>query len=214
MCRGFLYRLTNEIKLYGHISCNTRMLGAMKDGDLILDLFEELTGARVYHMYIYPGGVRRDLPEGFLERVSSLLVYMKKRLKDYDDIFINNASFKKRAIGVGVISKEEAIVNGYVGQVLRACGIKADVRKDAPYLVYDELEFEVPTQTAGDVYARALVRRDEMDQSIHILEQVVEKMPDGEVMIKMPTHTNGSLLKTGIVNEDVIIIFESFFHID
>jgi len=169
---------------------------AIADRDLILDLFEELTGARVYHMYIYPGGVRRDLPEGFLERVSKLLVYMKKRLKDYDDIFINNASFKNRAIGVGVISKVEAIKNGYVGQVLRGCGIKADVRKDAPYLVYDELDFEVPTRTEGDVYARALVRRDEMDQSIHILEQVVEKMPkDGVLMTKIPGHRKFKLPK-------------------
>jgi len=168
---------------------------AIADRDLILDLFEELTGARVYHMYIAPGGVRRDLPDGFLNKVSKLLVYMKKRLKDYDDIFINNSSFKNRAIGVGIISKEEAIANGYVGQVLRGCGIKADVRKDAPYFVYDDLEFEVPTQTAGDVYARALVRRDEMDQSINILEQVVKKIPEGKVMIKMPTHRKLKLPK-------------------
>ncbi len=168
---------------------------AIADRDLILDLFEELTGARVYHMYIYPGGVRRDLPEGFLGRVSTLLNYMKKRLKEYDDVFINNASFKNRAIGVGVISQEEAIANGYVGQVLRACGVEADVRKDAPYLVYESLDFKVPTQTAGDVYARALVRRAEMDESVHILEQVVEMMPEGDVMIKMPTHRKFKLPK-------------------
>ena len=168
---------------------------AIADRDLILDLFEELTGARVYHMYVYPGGVRRDLPEGFLQKVEKLLIYMKKRLLDYDDIFINNASFKTRAIGVGVIKKEEAIKNGYVGQALRGCGVKADVRKDAPYLVYDELDFEVPTQEAGDVYARALVRRAEMDQSIHILEQVIAKMPEGSVMNKLPTHRKFKLPK-------------------
>ena len=161
---------------------------AIADRDLILDLFEELTGARVYHMYVYPGGVRRDLPDNFLDKLSKLLIYMEKRLKDYDDIFIKNASFKKRAIGVGVVQKDEAVQNGYVGQVLRACGIKADVRKDTPYLVYDKLEFEVPTQTDGDVYARALVRRAEMDESIKILKQVISHMPDGEVMIKMPTY--------------------------
>lgn len=169
---------------------------AIADRDLILDLFEELTGGRVYHMYIYPGGVRRDLPIGFLEKVSNLLEYLKKRLQDYDDIFINNASFKNRAIGVAIVQKEEAIKNGYVGQILRGCGIKADVRKDAPYLVYDELDFEVPIQEAGDVYARALVRRDEMAQSVHILEQVVAKMPkDGEIMTKLPTHRRFKLPK-------------------
>ncbi len=169
---------------------------AIADRDLILDLFEELTGGRVYHMYIYPGGVRRDLPEGFLDRVSRLLEYLKKRLLDYDDIFINNATFRARAIGVGVVKKEEAIKNGYVGQILRGCGVKADVRKDTPYLVYDELDFEVPTQEAGDVYARALVRRDEMAQSVKILEQVVDKMPEvGEIMTKLPTHRRFKLPK-------------------
>ena len=168
---------------------------AIADRDLILDLFEELTGARVYHMYIYPGGVRRDLPKDFLQRVQKLLKYLKTRLKTYDDIFINNASFKSRAIGVGVVTKEEALANGYVGQVLRGCGVMADVRKDAPYLVYDELDFEIPTQNSGDVYARALVRRAEMDQSIHILEQVCQKMPEGEIMAKIPAHRKFKLPK-------------------
>lgn len=168
---------------------------AIADRDRILDLFEELTGGRVYHMYIYPGGVRRDLPEGFLQKVSNLIEYLKKRLKDYDDIFFNNASFKNRAIGVGIVNKDEALKNAYVGQVLRGCGLKVDVRKDAPYLVYDELDFEVPTQEAGDVYARALVRRAEMDQSLHLLEQVVAKMPEGAIMTKLPTHRKFKLPK-------------------
>ncbi len=168
---------------------------AIADRDLILDLFEELTGARVYHMYIYPGGVRRDLPEGFLQRVSELMIYLDKRLKLYDDIFINNASFKNRAIGVGVVNAKNALEQGFVGQVLRGCGIKADVRKDAPYLIYDKLEFDIPTQQAGDVYARALVRRAEMDQSIHILGQVIEQMPQGDIMLKMPTHRKFKLPK-------------------
>jgi len=168
---------------------------AIADRDLILDLFEALTGARVYHMYIYPGGVRRDLPDGFLKRLQKLLVYLKKRLNDYDDIFFNNASFKNRAVGVGIITKDEALKNGYVGQILRACGIDADVRKDRPYLIYDELEFDIPTQSEGDVYARALVRREEMNQSIRILEQILQKMPEGEIMSKLPTHRKLKLPK-------------------
>jgi len=168
---------------------------AIADRDLILDLFEELTGGRVYHMYVYPGGVRRDLPDGFLQRLEKVLKHFKNRLKEYDNIFINNASFKARAIGVGVVSPEECVKNGYVGQVLRGCGIQADVRKDAPYLVYDKLDFEVPIAQGGDVYARALVRRAEMDQSIHILEQVISKMPEGEIMVKMPTHRKFKLPK-------------------
>ncbi len=168
---------------------------AIADRDLILDLFEELTGARVYHMYIYPGGVRRDLPSGFLEKLSKLLKYMKTRLKDYDDIFINNSSFKNRSTGVGVISQDEAIKNGYVGQILRACGVETDVRKDSPYLIYDELDFTIPIQTAGDVYARALVRKEEMNQSVYILEQIIQKIPNGDIMVKMPTHRKLKLPK-------------------
>lgn len=169
---------------------------AVADRDLILDLFEELTGGRVYHMYVYPGGVRRDLPDGFLERVEGVLEHFKKRLLEYDAIFFNNASFKARAIGMGVVNPDEAVQNGFVGQALRGCGIKADVRKDAPYLIYDKLDFEVPTQQAGDVYARALVRRAEMDQSIHILEQVIAKMPEeGAIMTKIPTHRKFKLPK-------------------
>jgi NADH-quinone oxidoreductase subunit D len=168
---------------------------AMADRDLILDLFEELTGGRVYHMYIYPGGVRRDLPEGFLDRVQKVLSHFKKRLKEYDDIFINNASFKARAKGVGVIDRDDCIKNGYVGQVVRGCGIEADVRRDRPYLIYDKLDFEIPTQDGGDVYARALVRRAEMDQSIYILEQLIADMPKGEIMTKIPTHRKFKLPK-------------------
>lgn len=168
---------------------------AIADRDLILDLFEELTGARVYHMYIYPGGVRRDLPQGFLKKVSQLLTYFKTRLPEYDAIFLENASFKARAKNVGVIQKEEAIKNGYVGQVLRACGIAADVRKDAPYLDYKNIDFEVPTQTEGDVYARALVRKEEMNQSVKILEQIVAKMPEGAFNTKLPTHRKFKLKK-------------------
>ena len=79
--------------------------------------------------------------------------------------------------------------------MLRGCGIKADVRKDAPYLIYDELDFEIPTQETGDVYARALVRREEMTQSIYILEQIISKIPEGEIMSKLPTHRKLKLPK-------------------
>ena len=124
----------------GSIGLGTIGQWSVYDRDLILDLFEELTGGRVYHMYIYPGGVRRELPDGFLDRLSELLDYLEKRLPLYDSVFFDNATFKKRAIGTGVVSRDEALKNGYVGQALRGCGIKRDVRKDNPYLVYDELD--------------------------------------------------------------------------
>ncbi|KIM08473.1 MAG: NADH-quinone oxidoreductase subunit D [Sulfurovum sp. PC08-66] len=175
------------------------------DRDLILDLFEELTGGRVYHMYIYPGGVRRELPNGFLEKLAQLLDYLERRLLDYDGIFFENSTFKKRAIGVGVVNRDEALKNGYVGQVLRGCGIERDVRRDNPYLVYDKLDFEIPTYEGCDVYSRALVRRGEMVESIKILRQVIAQMPsEGAIMQKLPKHRKFKLPK-----EDIFVATES-----
>jgi NADH-quinone oxidoreductase subunit D len=162
---------------------------AVADRDLLLDLFEELTGARVYHMYIIPGGVRNDLPQGFLERLEDFLDYFEKRLSEYDKIIFNNAVFKHRTIGIGIVNRDTALQNGVVGPVLRACGIAHDVRKEQPYLKYDQLQFEVPVQTQGDVYARAMVRRAEMQQTINILRQIIAKMPQqGDVNVKLKKH--------------------------
>ncbi|MCF7992849.1 MAG: NADH-quinone oxidoreductase subunit D [Thiohalocapsa sp.] len=161
---------------------------AVGERDFILDLFEALSGGRVYHMYIYPGGVKRDLPEGLLERLSDLLDRLEQRLPEYDRVFFDNAAVRKRLQNVGVVDADEAIVNGYCGPVLRGCGIARDVRRDAPYLVYDQLEFDIPTETGCDAYARALVRRAEMYQSIRILRQVIARMPPGEFQCKLPRH--------------------------
>ena len=164
---------------------------AIADRDFMLDLFEELTGGRVYHMYIYPGGVRRDLPTGFLERLSNLLDYYETRLPEYDRVFFFNSIFRKRAEGAGVIDAQTALRYGIVGPTLRACGFAEDVRKNAPYEKYGELEFDIPTQTSGDVYGRALVRREEIKQSIRILRQIIEMMPkDGDIQVKLPRHRN------------------------
>ncbi len=160
------------------------------DRDYILDLFEELTGGRVYHMYIWAGGVRRDLPEGFADKVLRTMDYLESRLPDYDNLMFNNAIFQKRAKGVGVIPKEKALEWGVVGPPLRGCGIKHDVRIDEPYEVYDKLNFIVPTYEGGDVWARAMVRRQEFEQSISIIRQVIEKMPKGEYYNKVPNPLN------------------------
>ncbi len=165
------------------------------DRDYILDLFEELTGGRVYHMYIWPGGVRRDLPEGFLDRLARFLDYMEERLQDYDRLMFENSIFQKRAQGVGFIDKDKAIEWGVVGPVLRGCGFARDVRKDEPYEVYDKLEFDIPTAEGGDIWARALVRRQEFAQSIRILRQVIDKIPSGPVYNKIPNPLKWKLPK-------------------
>ena len=156
------------------------------DRDRILDLFEELTGGRVYHIYMMPGGVRRDLPDGFKKRVIDVMDYIESRLPDYDNLMFENKIFHKRAKGVGVLTQEQAVNWGATGSVLRATGISSDVRKDDPYEIYDKLDFEIPTMTEGDAYARAIVRRLELEQSISIVRQVIDKIPAGPVWNKLP----------------------------
>jgi len=189
----------------GSVGLGTVAQWSIYDRDLILDLFEELTGGRVYHMYIYPGGVRRELPDGFLERLGKVLDHIEEKMPQYDALFFENSTFKKRAIGVGIIDKDLALKEGLVGQALRGCGIKRDVRKDNPYLVYDELDFDIPTFEGCDVYARAMVRRAEIKESVKILRQVIQKMPkEGEIMQKIPKHR-----KFKIPKDDILVSTES-----
>jgi NADH-quinone oxidoreductase subunit D len=159
---------------------------AMYHRDLVLDLFEELTGARVYHIYIWPGGVRRDLPKGFKNKVLSTLHTIGSSVPDYDATFFNNRLFYERAKEIGKITEEEAKKLGATGQILRATGMNFDIRKVEPYAVYDRVDFEIPTRQDGDAYSRVWLIRDEMIQSVHIVMQCLEKMPEGEVYNRIP----------------------------
>ncbi len=155
--------------------------------DYILDLFEELTGGRVYHIYIQPGGVRHDMPEGFLGRLELVLQKTEKLLGDVEKVMFNNAVFKSRAKGLGVIPNEWIEPFSITGTTARASGSTLDVRKDHPYLIYDQLDFEVNTGTAGDVYERTLLRLKECYTSIDLLRQISKKMPKtGSVRTHIP----------------------------
>lgn len=156
------------------------------DRDRIMELFEELTGGRVYHIYQLPGGVRRDFPDGFKRRVLEVMDYIESRLPDYDKLALYNSLFIKRATGIGALTKDQAIAWGVTGPNLRACGVEADVRKDDPYEVYERLDFDIPIMTEGDAYARIMVRRKEIEQSIRIVRQIIDKIPSGPVWNKIP----------------------------
>ncbi|MCK5716901.1 MAG: NADH-quinone oxidoreductase subunit D [Thiomargarita sp.] len=164
----------------------SNMFWGITDRDYILDLFEELTGARIYHMFITPGGVRRDVPNGFLDKLSHLLDYLEARLPDYDDLFFNNPVFHKRAEGIGALTQEQALDWGVTGPNLRACGLPFDVRRDDPYLIYKHLEFEIPTEKGGCILARTMVRRSEIIESIKILRQIITRMPKGSIRCALP----------------------------
>jgi len=155
--------------------------------DLMLDRFEEMTGARIYHMFILPGGVRGHLPEGFATRIEEVLQTAERYLADVDRAMFTNAVFKARTKGVGVINPALFEPYGVTGPNARAGGVAKDLRKDAPYLVYDRLDFEVVTETASDIWARAMVRRRDIDVSIALIRQILAEMPkDGPVMAKLP----------------------------
>lgn len=185
-----LSRVAAHLFTFGGHAATTGMYSNMfwgvADRDVILDLFEELTGGRVYSIYNIPGGVRRELPDGFLERVSNTLDYIESRLPDYDNLFFTNQIFINRARGVGVMNQEQALDWGVTGPNLRATGLAFDVRRDDPYLVYDQIEFDIPTEEAGDAWARTLVRRQELLQSIRILRQVIKALPDIGGPIRCP----------------------------
>lgn len=155
--------------------------------DYILDLFEELTGGRIYHMYIIPGGVRADLPEGFKERLEAVLQKVEKLLGEIDLAMFSNAVFKSRAKGLGVIPRDMIDRYGITGPNARAAGFTRDTRKDEPYLGYDELDFEVVTHTDSDAYARAWVRFQEMYQSVSLIRQIAGRIGEGgEIHTKLP----------------------------
>lgn len=147
--------------------------------DYVLDLFEELTGGRIYHMYIIPGGVRGDLPEGFTGRAFKVMDKVEKLLDDIERVMFNNAVFKKRAKGLGVLPQEMIDRFGITGPNARAAGIARDIRKDQPYLFYGDLDFEVVTSSASDAYDRAWVRFQEMQQSVSLIRQILRRMPEG-----------------------------------
>lgn len=156
------------------------------DRAVILGLFEELTGARWSLNFFLPGGVHNDLPEGFEDKVVKGVQYLKKRFEDYWEAMVENAVFEMRCNGVAVLKPEDAIRLGATGPVLRGSGVAMDVRKDEPYAAYDDLDFEVVTESACDVMARTKVRYREIVQSLNIMEQIACEIPKGPIRKKVP----------------------------
>jgi NADH-quinone oxidoreductase subunit D len=155
--------------------------------DYWLDLFEEMTGGRVYHMYMIPGGVRKNLPEGFKDRVSKTVTRTYKLLDDIERVFFNNAIVKSRLTGLGIISPEMVSEYGIVGPSARASGIADDIRINNPYLKYSELDLHLLTSNIGDAYDRAELRFKELLQSLNLIEQILKQIPDkGEIQAKLP----------------------------
>jgi NADH-quinone oxidoreductase subunit D len=157
-------------------------LYCMREREMILDIYEAVSGARMMSSYIRPGGLWRDVPASFNDLVKRILDVFPGRLLNYEKLLKENPLWKERTVGVGKISAEDAIAWGMTGACLRGSGVNYDVRKAFPYSSYDHFEFSVPLGSAGDVYDRYRCRMEEFAQSLKIIQQAMDKMPAGPVM--------------------------------
>ena len=165
------------------LGASTGMLFGLREREQILDILEMITGLRMNHAYIRPGGLVQDLPPGAVDKVREFLPYMLKKISEYDTLLTGQPIWINRLKNVGYLSAEGAVALGVTGPVLRASGLPWDVRKQIPYIGYDNYDFEVVTHPDGDCYSRYLVRLDEMRQSLRILGQVLDNLEPGPVMI-------------------------------
>jgi len=163
------------------LGANSVFLYTFREREQLLDLFEELSGARMMTSFIRPGGLFADLPAAWLDKVSSFLDVLPKRIDDYESLLTDNPLFRERTIGVGVLSAEDALAVGVSGPMLRASGVDLDLRKAKPYSMYERFNFEVPVYTHGDCYDRYRVRIAELRQSILICRQALNILPEGSV---------------------------------
>ena len=167
------------------MGATTAFLYGFRDRELILDIFEETCGGRLILNYNMIGGLAYDIHPNFQKRVKEFIVTMRKNLKEYDDIFTGNVIFQTRAKGVGIITKEQAISFGCTGGTGRASGWSNDLRKHRPYAAYDRVDFKEVVRTEGDSFARYMIRLDEIRESLHIIEQLIDNIPEGNFAEKM-----------------------------
>ena len=168
------------------VGANTPFMYCFRDRERILDLFEAICGARLTYTFMRIGGVACDTPDGWLEQVRDFCDYLPPKLKELDDLLTYNEIFIVRTRNIGVITPEQAIQWGLSGPMLRGSGVRWDVRKEYPYALYNEVDFDVPVGTRGDCLDRYHVRRREIDESLKILRQCLDKIPEGDVMAKVP----------------------------
>jgi len=160
------------------------MLYGFREREVILDIFEMITGLRMNHAYIRVGGLSMDLPEGATDKVRDFLKLMPGRIREYEELLSGNPIWRQRTVGIGHAEVQDLLALGVTGPVIRASGVADDVRKTEPYCGYETYHFDVPIRTAGDCFARYEVRIEEMRQSLRIVEQCVDRLEPGPVMIE------------------------------
>ena len=173
----FMGAFGTDIGLFG-----TSFMYSFRDREVIQELFEEVTGERMMYAYFRPGGVAWDVPEDFRERCRGVVAVVRRGIDDIDGLMTENDVIIARCRGLSPVTPEDAINWGITGPMLRATGLKHDLRRAEPYSIYERFEFDIPTGTQGDVYDRYLVRLEEMRQSLRIVEQGLEQLPEGPIM--------------------------------
>ncbi|HXX63158.1 MAG TPA: NADH-quinone oxidoreductase subunit D [Bacteroidota bacterium] len=173
------------------IGAFTPFLYCMRDREHVLDIFEETCGARLLYNYMWIGGLSHDVQPNFTEKVKSFCKYFRPKITELNDLLSYNKIFIKRTANVGVLPGDVALNYAVSGPVLRGSGVNWDLRKNDPYSVYDKLDFEIPVGkgekgAVGDCWDRYMVRVHEMEQSVNIIEQAVDKLPSGDVQSALP----------------------------
>jgi NADH-quinone oxidoreductase subunit D len=182
-------RIASHLLWYGTTALDlgaiTPFLYGFRERELIMDLFEMTCGQRLTYNYIRVGGVSRDIPPQFVKMAREAVATITKMMPDYEGLLNENPIWMARNKGVGVMSPELAIAYGVSGPALRASGVKTDLRKDDPYGIYDRFDFEIPVQKNGDCYDRYIQRLQEIKQSLRILTQALDGLPEGDIKAKV-----------------------------
>lgn len=168
------------------VGAMTPLLWWFEEREFLMEFYERVSGARLHAAYFRPGGVHRDLPAGLSEDILAFVERFPKMLDDVEHLLTENRIFKQRTVDIGVASAEQAMDWGFSGPMLRASGVAWDVRKAEPYDVYDRMDFDIPIGKNGDCYDRYLIRLEEMRQSLRIMKQCLQQMPEGPVRTEDP----------------------------
>jgi NADH-quinone oxidoreductase subunit D len=178
LCSHLLWLATHALD----IGAMTVFLYCFREREILIDLFEELCGARLTFSYPRIGGVRQDVTARFINELERFLQLFPSKIEEYETLIDTNRIWLKRTVGVGVVSGEEALALGLTGACLRGSGVDYDLRKHQPYDAYDQVEFEVPLGNDGDIYARYRCRMEEMHQSVRIIQQCIDQLPPGPII--------------------------------
>jgi len=168
------------------VGAMTPLLWWFEEREILMEFYERVSGARLHSAYFRPGGVHRDLPAGLTDDIAVFIERFPKTLDDVEHLLTENRIFKQRTVDIGIASAEQAMDWGFTGPMLRASGVPWDLRKAEPYDVYGRMDFDIPVGRNGDCYDRYLIRIEEMRQSLRIMKQCLEQLPDGPVRTEDP----------------------------